>query len=492
MSDAIKVLVLGEDLASPATTTNPLPVLLSEGSLTIGQVQLLGVNGTNLAVVDGLGNLTVIGQGPVAPGTAQAGSLLGGAVYTSGGITLTNGQQAALQLTSAGALITSGTFTGTVSSSANATAAAPSYSEGTENPFSQNLSGDLRTIAKQSTSPWIVAGGGTAGSAATGVATIQGIASMTPVQVSQATAGNLNATVVGTGTFAVQATLAAETTKVIGTVNQGTSPWVISGSLTANQTVNVAQINGVTPLMGNGVTGTGSQRVTIASDNTAFSVNATLSAETTKVIGVVRTADGSGNLLTSTGNALDVNIKTSAASNISTNIAQMNGVTVTMGNGASGTGVQRVTLASDSTGQVTLAAGTQIAGKVGIDQTTAVTTNGVVIAPVSASAAGIAAVVSTALETGHIIKASAGNLYGLTVTSTSAAGMVLIFNSTTVPAAGAVTPIDFFQLPAASTLIVGYDPPLYCSTGISVAFSTATTPFTKTDSATAAISGKAA
>src|SRR6185369_1856617 len=31
-----------------------------------------------------------------------------------------------------------------------------------------------------------------------------------------------------------------------------------------------------TPLMGNGVTGTGSQRVTIASDNTAFGVNATL------------------------------------------------------------------------------------------------------------------------------------------------------------------------------------------------------------------------
>ncbi len=36
--------------------------------------------------------------------------------------------------------------------------------------------------------------------------------------VSQATAASLNATVVGTGTFAVQATLNAETTKVIGTV----------------------------------------------------------------------------------------------------------------------------------------------------------------------------------------------------------------------------------------------------------------------------------
>jgi hypothetical protein len=47
-----------------------------------------------------------------------------------------------------------------------------------------------------------------------------------------------------------------------------------SVALPANQSVNVSQINGVTPLMGNGTTGTGSQRVTIASDNTAFTVNA--------------------------------------------------------------------------------------------------------------------------------------------------------------------------------------------------------------------------
>jgi hypothetical protein len=48
----------------------------------------------------------------------------------------------------------------------------------------------------------------------------------------------------------------------------------IIGALMANQSVNTAQINGITPLMGNGVTGTGSQRVTIASDNTAFTINA--------------------------------------------------------------------------------------------------------------------------------------------------------------------------------------------------------------------------
>lgn len=59
---------------------------------------------------------------------------------------------------------------------------------------------------------------GTAGTANANVLTVQGRASMTPVQVSQATAASLNATVVGTGTFVTQSTLAAETTKVIGTV----------------------------------------------------------------------------------------------------------------------------------------------------------------------------------------------------------------------------------------------------------------------------------
>lgn len=81
----------------------------------------------------------------------------------------------------------------------------------------------------------------------------------------------------------VAATLAAETTKVIGTVNQGTSPWVVSltsttvtGTVAVTQSTtpwsdNISQINGITPLMGNGVTGTGSLRVTLASDNTTNS-----------------------------------------------------------------------------------------------------------------------------------------------------------------------------------------------------------------------------
>lgn len=69
-----------------------------------------------------------------------------------------------------------------------------------------------------------------------------------------------------------------------------------------------------------------------------------------------------------------------------TNLKQVNGATVNVGTGAAGTGTQRVTTSTDSTiGTVTavttitnaLPAGTNLVGKVGIDQTTPGTTNGV-------------------------------------------------------------------------------------------------------------------
>lgn len=53
-----------------------------------------------------------------------------------------------------------------------------------------------------------------------------------------------------------------------------------------------------------------------------------------------------------TTNGLDVDV-IRFPDNEPFNIAQMNGVTVTMGNGVAGTGVQRVTIASDSTGTLT-------------------------------------------------------------------------------------------------------------------------------------------
>ena len=80
-----------------------------------------------------------------------------------------------------------------------------------------------------------------------------------------------------TGRTNVNSILAAETTKIIGTVNIAASQTVglvagaaVIGALVANQSANISQVNGVAPLMGNGLTGTGSQRVTLASDNSAM------------------------------------------------------------------------------------------------------------------------------------------------------------------------------------------------------------------------------
>lgn len=110
--------------------------------------------------------------------------------------------------------------------------------------------------------------------------------------------------------------------------------------------------------------------------------------------------------------------------------------------------------------------------------------------PTAAASAGIPAVVSSSLETGHVLKNAAGNLYGVELTTTTAAGYLLVFNATAVPAAGAVTPVASCYAGAFGTCTLNFDPPLVLSTGISAAFSISATPFTKTDSATAMISGQ--
>ncbi len=62
--------------------------------------------------------------------------------------------------------------------------------------------------------------------------------------------------------------------------------------------------------------------------------------------------ESGGNLATIAG--------TVSSSKLQANTAQINGVAPSMGNGISGTGVQRVTIASDSSGQVALASGTAV------------------------------------------------------------------------------------------------------------------------------------
>jgi hypothetical protein len=121
-------------------------------------------------------------------------------------------------------------------------------------------------------------------------------ASTSANQTSQITQETATAAALGTTTDAVGATpstgSAATLVSLAKAINNNVSSAIPAGTniigkvgidqttpgttnlvaLAANQSMNEAQINGVTPLMGNGVTGTGSQRVTVASDNTPFPI----------------------------------------------------------------------------------------------------------------------------------------------------------------------------------------------------------------------------
>jgi hypothetical protein len=108
--------------------------------------------------------------------------------------------------------------------------------------------------------------------------------------------------------------------------------------------------------------------------------------------------------------------------------------------------------------------------------------------PSPAPTVAITPVVSSAAESSKIFKASAGNLYAYQVTTGALAGYVMIFNATSAPADGAVTPIKCVAVPAGATVGVSNNPPEAFSTGITAVFST-TGCFTKTASATAMFSG---
>lgn len=117
-------------------------------------------------------------------------------------------------------------------------------------------------------------------------------------------------------------------------------------------------------------------------------------------------------------------------------------------------------------------------------------TNGCVGTPPTCYAQDAVPKNSAAAESNHVFKAASGTLFGLSVTSGNVAGYVLIFNATSAPADGAVTPVACYVLPANQTIGIAFTPfPLRMSTGITAVFSS-TGCFTKTASATAFFLGE--
>lgn len=119
--------------------------------------------------------------------------------------------------------------------------------------------------------------------------------------------------------------------------------------------------------------------------------------------------------------------------------------------------------------------------------------SGVVLAPSSeALAAAVPSTAVVAAEACRVLQASATNVYKVTVAIGATSGYVMIFNATSAPVDGAVTPA-WAPVYVASNGTSGwadipFEPPLRLGTGATVCFST-TGLFTKTASATAAIYG---
>lgn len=120
--------------------------------------------------------------------------------------------------------------------------------------------------------------------------------------------------------------------------------------------------------------------------------------------------------------------------------------------------------------------------------------SGPVTATVSPSAASSASQLPSATSSitgARIFKTSGGNLYGLQVTSSTTAGYVLLFDATSVPADGAVTPIKCYKLGGNATVVVSWlpGPVLRFVNGLVAVYST-TGCFSKAVENTAFISGE--
>lgn len=115
---------------------------------------------------------------------------------------------------------------------------------------------------------------------------------------------------------------------------------------------------------------------------------------------------------------------------------------------------------------------------------------GSAVCPSTATSAGLTPVVTSVVGGSLVLKASAGNLYSIDITTGASAGYLMVFNATTAPADGVVTPAVCMPIAASTGLSRTYAVPAVFATGITAVFST-TGCFLKTVSATAFISGQA-
>lgn len=270
-------------------------------------------------------------------------------------------------------------------------------------------------------------------------------------------AGTVNQSTIGLVVPGSGGPVAAGTaTNPIRTDPTGTNPQPVtqsgSWSLAANQSVNMAQINGVTPLMGAGTTGTGSPRVTEATDS-QLSAGVGATGDAAATVGSTGSLTAKLRLITSQLDAIQTAVQTidNMISGVGVNISQINGVAPSMGNGVSGTGVPRVTIASDSTGTV---AATQ-SGTWTVQPGNTANTTPWLTSPVPATSGGtsVCYIASAATTNATNCKALAGQIYGYELINTTATLYYLrLYNLSAAPTCSSATGfIRTIPIPAAAT-----------------------------------------
>ena len=219
-----------------------------------------------------------------------------------------------------------------------------------------------------------------------------------------------------------------------------------------NINTNIAQINGVTPLMGNGASGTGAQRVTIANDSTGILAGVTGAAAVAHdavgtgvkplLVGGYASAAAPSDV-SADGDAVRAwRLRNGAAAVVLTAAGNL----MTAGAGAVAAGTPRVTLASDDPAVTALANPTSVARLLSAAASTNATN----------------------------VKNGAGRVFTIIgVNNAGAARFLKLYNKASSPTVGTDTPVATFQLPALQSFAIDIPRGLTFATGISYALTTA-------------------
>jgi hypothetical protein len=252
-------------------------------------------------------------------------------------------------------------------------------------------------------------------------------------------------------------------------------------SIIPNTAINIAQINGVTVLMGNGATGTGSQRVTLANDNTIPTGWPTAANQTTANASIGTTADAACGTPDGTCSLIALTKYNNTATNSSVPAGTNLIGDVNLRQGGTALSATNGIFSNILQGNAVLSATNPLP----VEQSATSS---------STSAMGHAS--TTALGTSLVAKASAGNLYAYNCTGIAggSAGYCIAYNGSSAPSTGALTGANVLDFCYYDTTARGCSLsriPLAAnySTGIVILVSSATSPYTYTTGVnTAAIS----